>query len=182
MRITFVRCFVVFMISMFMDSLDILSLSMIFVEGQLSHCPLDKMAAIFEDDIFNCIFLTENILISIKFSLKFIPKLQINNIPEIVQIMAWCRPSDKLLSEKMMVSLLTHMCGLSELYCIPNKMQKVAESITIFYSTVCSGADQRKHQSSASLAFLRGIHWWLVNSPHKWPVTLKMFPFDDVIM
>ena len=45
-----------------------------------------------------------------------------------------------------------------------------------------SGADQRKHQSSASLAFVRGIHRWPVNSPHKGPVTRKMFPFDDVIM
>ena len=43
-------------------------------------------------------------------------------------------------------------------------------------------AHQRKHQSSASLAFVRGIHRRPVNSPHKWPVTRKMFPFDDVIM
>ena len=55
-------------------------------------------------------------------------------------------------------------------------------SLTIVYSTVYSGADQRKHQSSASLAFVRGIHRGPVNSPHKWPVTRKMFPFDDVIM
>ena len=55
-------------------------------------------------------------------------------------------------------------------------------SLTIVYSTVYSGADQRKHQSSASLAFVRGIHWGPVNSPHKWPVTRKLFPFDDVIM
>ena len=55
-------------------------------------------------------------------------------------------------------------------------------SLTIVYSTVYSGADQRKHQSSASLAFVRGIHRGRVNSPHKWPVTRKMFPFDDVIM
>ena len=54
-------------------------------------------------------------------------------------------------------------------------------SLTIAYLTVYSGADQRKHQSSASLAFVRGIHRWPVNSPHKWPVTRKMFPFDDVI-
>ena len=53
---------------------------------------------------------------------------------------------------------------------------------TIVYSTVYSGADQRKHQSSASLAFVREIHRWLVNSPHKGPVTWKMFSFDDVIM
>ena len=55
-------------------------------------------------------------------------------------------------------------------------------SLTIVYSTVYSGANQRKHQSSASLAFVWGIHRGPVNSPHKWPVTRKMFPFDDVIM
>ena len=55
-------------------------------------------------------------------------------------------------------------------------------SLTIVYSIVYSGSDQRKHQSSASLDFVRGIHRWPVNSPHKWPVTRKIFPFDDVIM
>ena len=55
-------------------------------------------------------------------------------------------------------------------------------SRTIVYSTIYSGTDQRKHQSSASLAFVLGIHRWLVNSPHKWTVMRKMFPFDGVIM
>ena len=55
-------------------------------------------------------------------------------------------------------------------------------SLTIVYSAVYSGADRRKHHSSASLGFVRGIHRWPVNSPHKWTVTRKMFPFDDVIM
>ena len=55
-------------------------------------------------------------------------------------------------------------------------------SLKIVYSTVYSSVDHRKHQSSASLAFVRGIHRWPMNSPHKWPVTRKMFPFDDVIM
>ena len=55
-------------------------------------------------------------------------------------------------------------------------------SLGIVYSTVYPGADQRKHQSPASLAFVRGIHRGPVNSPHKWPVTRKLFPFDDVIM
>ena len=55
-------------------------------------------------------------------------------------------------------------------------------SLAIAYSTVYTGADQRKHQSSASLAFVQGIRLWPGNSPHKWPVTLKMFLFDDAIM
>ena len=55
-------------------------------------------------------------------------------------------------------------------------------SLTIVNWTVYSGADKRKHQSSASLAFVWGIHRWPVNSPHKLPVTRKMFPFEDVIM
>ena len=55
-------------------------------------------------------------------------------------------------------------------------------SLTIIYSTVYSGADQRKHQSSVSLAFVRGIHRCPVNSPHKWPVMRKMLPFEVVIM
>ena len=55
-------------------------------------------------------------------------------------------------------------------------------SLMIVYSTVYTGVDQRKHQSSASLAFVRRIHRGQVNSPHKEPVTPKMFPFYDVIM
>ena len=62
-------------------------------------------------------------------------------------------------------------------------MRAIASQITgvsIFCLMVCS--DQRKHQSSASLAFVRGIYRSPMNSPHKRPVTRKMFPFDDVIM
>ena len=64
----------------------------------------------FADDIFMCIFLNENVWIAIKISLKFVPKGPINNIPALVQTMAWRRPGDKPLSEPMMVSLLTHIC------------------------------------------------------------------------
>ena len=63
---------------------------------------------------------------------------------------------------------------------IMGAMASQITSLTIVYSTVYSGADQRKHQSSASLAFVRGIHLGPVISPHKWPVMRKMFPFDDV--
>ena len=52
----------------------------------------------------------------------------------------------------------------------------------LFTQRFISGADQRKHQRCASLAFVWGIHRWPVNSPHKWPVTRKMFPWDDVLM
>ena len=65
---------------------------------------------------------------------------------------------------------------------IMGAMASQITSLTIVYSTVYSSADHRKHQSSASLAFVQGIHRWPVNSPHKWPVTREMFPFDDVII
>ena len=55
-------------------------------------------------------------------------------------------------------------------------------SLTIVYSSVYSGAVKKTHQSSAPTAFVRGIHRWALNYPHKWPVRRKMFPFDDVII
>ena len=69
-------------------------------------------------------------------------------------------------------------------YCdvIMSPMASQITSLTIVYSSVYSSTDQRKHQSSASLAFVWGIHRRPVNSPHKRPVTQKMFPFDHVIM
>ena len=65
---------------------------------------------------------------------------------------------------------------------IMSAMAPQITSLTIVCTSVYSGADQRKYQSSASLAFVRGIHRRHVNSPHKGSVTRKMFPFDDVIM
>ena len=64
----------------------------------------------FPDDIFKWIFLNENVWISIDISLKFVPRGPINNIPTLVQVMAWRRPGDKPLSEPMMVRLPTHIC------------------------------------------------------------------------
>ena len=65
---------------------------------------------------------------------------------------------------------------------IMSAMASLTTGVSIVCSTVCSGTDQRKHQSSASLAFVRGIYRWPMTSPHKWLVMRKMFPFDDVIM
>ena len=64
----------------------------------------------FPDDIFRCIFLNESIWIAINISLSFVPEGPIDNIPTLVQIMAWHRSGDKPLSEPMMVSLPTHIC------------------------------------------------------------------------
>ena len=65
---------------------------------------------------------------------------------------------------------------------IMGAMASELTGVSIVYSTVCPGADQKRHQSSASLVSIRGTHRWLLNSPYKGPVTRKMFPFDDVIM
>ena len=76
----------------------------------LTHCGRGKNGRRFADDTFKRIFLNENVIISIKISLKFVPKVRISNIPALVQIMTWRRPGDKPLSEQMMVSLQTHIC------------------------------------------------------------------------
>ena len=65
---------------------------------------------------------------------------------------------------------------------IMTAMASQTTSVSNAYSTVCSGVDQRKLQSSPSLTFFGGIHRWPVNILHKGPVTQKMLPFDDVIM
>ena len=64
----------------------------------------------FPDDTFKYIFVNENVRISVKFSIKFVPQIPINNIPALVRIIAWRRPGDKPLSEPMMVRLPTHIC------------------------------------------------------------------------
>ena len=75
-----------------------------YIAGPLTHW------GHFADDTFKGIFLNENVRISIKISLKFVPKGPINNNPALVQIMAWRRSGNKPLSEPMLVSLLTYIC------------------------------------------------------------------------
>ena len=94
--------------------------------------------------------------------------------------------NDGLKQERRTFSALTMELHLScinpsQHYCdaIMGTVASQITSLTIVYTTVYSDADQSKHQSSASLAFVRGIHRGPVNSPHKGPVTRKMFPFDD---
>ena len=84
----------------------------------------------FTDDIFKCIFENENEWSSPRISLKFVPKVWINNIPALVQIMAWRRPGDKPLSEPMMLSLLTLICVTR-----PQWVIKMNSCIYVFLST-----------------------------------------------
>ena len=88
----------------------------------------------------------------------------------------------KYISQKRMDVIFSHSLFSHYNDVIMSKMASQITSLTIVYSTVYLSADLRKHQSSAPLAFALGIHREPVNSPHKWPVTRKMFPFDDVIM
>ena len=87
--------------------------------------------------------------------------------------------------ENVLCRTSAHVMSMSDYHYGDVIMGALASQITslmIVYSTVYLGTDQRKHQSSASLAFVRGIHRWPVNSPHKRPVTRNMLPFDDVII
>ena len=80
------------------------------------------------------------------------------------------------------------LCNWTALYLshysdvIMSAMASQISGFSVVCSTVCSGEDQRKHPISKSLACVRGIHGWPVDSLHKGPVTRKMFPFGDVIM
>ena len=86
---------------------------------------------------------------------------------------------------KLMLSEWATMCVIEIVQSLrwrhDGPMASPITSLTLVYSTVYSGADQRKHQSSASLAFVQGIHRWPVNTPNKRPVTRKMFPFDGIM-
>ena len=85
------------------------------------------------------------------------------------------RIDDRPLSRPM-ITKLTDACAIAV------TIASQITSLSIVYSTIYSDTDERKYLSSASLAFVRGIYRGPVNCPHKWPVTQKMFPFDDVIM
>ena len=78
---------------------------------------------------------------------------------------------------KQWVSILCHYTDV-----IMSAMVPQITCVSIIWSIICSGADQRKHPSSASLAFVKEIHRWPMDSPHKGPVTRKIYPFGNVIM
>ena len=112
----------------------------------------------FADDTFKRILLNENVIISIKISLKFIPKGSINNTPALVQIMAWRRPGDESLSESMMVRLPTYICV--------TRPQCLKESIT----TRMSVNSLIRLTTEETPNFVMGIRRWPLDSPHKWSI------------
>ena len=115
-----------------------------------------KNGRYFADDTFKLIFFNENVAISIKISLKFIPKGPINNIPAMVQIMAWRRSGDKPLSEPVMVSFMTHLCVTR-----PQWFKGY-----MFNCVIHDDVIKWKH-FPRYWPFVRRIHRSPVNSPHK---------------
>ena len=146
----------------------------------------------FTVDIFQFTFLNEDIWILINISLKFVSKGQINNIPALVQIMVWCWPRDKPLSEPMVVSFLMHICitqpqwGLTG-HIVPLWHYNGHDGISNHQPHDClpNRLFRRRWKKTSKLrvtGLCVGKSPGTVNSPHKWPVTRKMFPFDDFIM
>ena len=129
----------------------------------------------FADDIFKCLFINENVWISIKISLKFVPRCPIDNIPALLQIMAWRRSGDKPLSEPMMVSLPTHICVTRpqwvniENVCMRDaaaafgKSQSLGLPGSILIALAHSGSDKvTEVESQSEIVYsmnIKGIHW-----------------------
>ena len=148
-------------------------------------------------DISNRFLLNENRCFFNQISLKFVPTGPVDKMPLLLQVMDCHRTTATSLHlNQYWSSSLTHVCvsrpqrvksSEAELNKHYNDVKMSAmgfqiTSLTNVYSTVHSGTDQIKYQSSASLAFLQGIHRSSLNFPHKGSVTRKMFPFDDVIL
>ena len=143
------------------------------------------------DDIFKCVFFKANIWIWIKTSFKLVLEGPFDNAPALIKIEECDKEAtyhylnhDALFCWRIYASIgLNHFTIPWHPFHYDDVIMRAIvsqiTSLTIVYSAIYVGADQSKHQSSVSLAFVcRGP----VNSPHKWPVTRKMFPFDDVIM
>ena len=122
----------------------------------------------FPDDIFKCIFLNENSRISINISLKFVPKSLINNIPALVQIMAWRRPGDKPLSEPMMVRLPMHICitrpqwvkqiqSKQSIYVWINECKSLLRAVTVNISSMDYACTCYPYEFKQDYMYL----WWM---------------------
>ena len=150
----------------------------------------------FADDTFKGIFLNENVRISMKISLKFVPKGPINNNPALFQIMAWRRSGDKPLSEPMMVSLLTHICvtrpqwvkALSDMTCFCIWYDDDWDKIGVIGYIHTRHSIARPHGRVVGCVFVRiwvkidrvikAPHYcmWFYSFPHGWKINTKCLP------
>ena len=112
----------------------------------------------FPDDIFKCVFLNENEWIQIKISLKFVPKGQINNIPSLLQKMAWRQPGDKPLPEVMMVSILMHICVTRP------QWVKMVQKFSICHNS-CTMECTKKHCCDIEANLIQRCHLALMKCP-----------------
>ena len=109
----------------------------------LTHKSRNKIVPIWQATFFKCLFYAYNARISLKISLKFVPKVLINIIPALVQIMAWSRQRDKPLSEPIMVSLLTHICSTW-----PQLVKEWIEVRELYHCKFCTRASNLSQISS----------------------------------
>ena len=137
------------------------ALPMKLVSGKCHHTyPLNTLrprqnGRHFADYISMRIFLNENIWIPIKISLKFVPWGSINNIPALVQIMAWRRPGDKPLSEPMMVNLLTHICVTRSQWVNPALCHHL---LSLGHNELITNYMIFRHCESKSVIYMFNIH------------------------
>ena len=103
----------------------------------------------------------------------------INHKQALIKKVAWLNPATNHYRNQWLHNALLGFIHDSNV--IMSAMTSQITGVSSVCSAVCSCANQRKRKSSASLAFVRGIHQWPVDSPHKGPVTRKMFPFDDIM-
>ena len=130
----------------------------IFRESRINTLRPRQNGRHFPDDIFKCIFVNENVWISLKISLKFVPKVPINNIPALVLIMAWRRPGDKPLSEPMIVSWPTHICVTRQQWVKAMAADATALSVT--------GQQQQCYWLCAVWIFLPVCYWNFIYPRH----------------
>ena len=132
----------------------------------------------FADDIFKCIFFNENAWISLRISLKFVPEVRINNIPALVQIMAWRRPGDKPLSKPMMVSLLTHICVTRPQWVNAIHFEKIC---TTKYGNICHWKWFWNSFSTLIIVPRRIIHYCLSSTFSPTQLTLMRYLAGDMM-
>ena len=150
----------------------------------------------FPDDIFKWIFLNENVWISINISLKFVPRVPINNIPTLVQVMAWRRSGDKPLSESMMFTLLMHIC-ITRPQWINGAKRRTSSKLWIATGPLSRESTRNTNRADFSFApsqwetpllcndvSLAGSKPWQLSTPRvtQHSVMWKVFPCHDIIM